>query len=311
MRLKMRSLKFSGILLALVFMLMTACSYVGIGDDDSGDNWWDGLSTQQMVDGMMIEASESQQPASRASEEGKNIQVTWSLPVKFTNWRISVKYGNDEKVIYDYEDLANREVDIEIKTGQTEWDATEVWIFKFFHKVIVIPTQFIVTYKIEMIDHNGDKYENVVSFMVFPENRKLNVSLNANEIESGALSSLYYIQPYQVLPICHIPEGSTKVFDDIHADNGTFSINLNSFHDVQFAILTDFTYQNWDGITKIAHYSNTSYCKVTKEENPNDGAEATFKYAFEDLPITRLSAERDGKFDYNDVVFYVDVVNPN
>ena len=62
------------------------------------------------------------------------------------------------------------------------------------------------------------------------------------------------------------------------------------------------------------HFSNSSYCKVSKLDTPNtiDGkvVEATLQYEFEDLPINRLKYEDEGYFDYDDVVFTVDIIKP-
>jgi len=282
--------------LLVAFMTM-ACSYVGPDANDEPASSLKGLTTQQIVEGMEIKANVTS--SSRAVEdesENPEISVTWACPIFFTNWSITYKVAGDTD-----EDTWHP-VSSSVSCERSDVD-TDVYKYSFKHCPIFSTTEYIVYYKVSMQDHNGAWYSNIVSFMVYPKNRQLRITLS-DETDAGAPSTLYglWASNCVLFPSIH------EIFDN---DNipATKDVSLAAYSPVIFAIETDFSYMNWSGIDMVIHVSNSSYCKAIKVETPSD-AEARIKYSFEDLPITRLWAEPEGSFDYNDVVFFVDVLEP-
>ena len=77
-----------------------------------------------------------------------------------------------------------------------------------------------------------------------------------------------------------------------------------------FYVQTDLSSYNFDELV-LVRSSNSSFCRV-EELTPNTpNVKFRLKYSFEDLPLSALSHENGGAFDFNDVVLYVDVLEPS
>jgi len=288
-------------------VLIVSCYDVAYDKDDGAaatGNWWDGLSTKQIVEGMEITASE---PVSKASKDtnpttnlNQEIEVSWVCPIEFLGWSVKYKIigladgdntqGDDGWVTLD-EDISIVKLEIEKDTFK----------YKFKHCPFFSTTQYIVYYKIIMKEHNAaEPYENIVSFVVRPESRTLRISLSP-ETENGVPSQLFgHWISNCLFNIVH----PIKISDYVSQD-----ITVSPCTHVFFWIDSDF--RSKFGKT-VRHYSNSSYCKVEKLSEPNSIpgkiVEATLKYNFEDLPIDKLKEEPSGYFDYDDIVFTVDVI---
>ena len=277
----------------IIFIL--SCYDVKYDDDDdsSGGNWYDGLSTKQMVEGMEIIAK-----AANSKSTASEIEVSWVFPTYITKW--AVKYRIDS---YDgNEDVDWSEPDITITNKEVQENSYKQYKYFFGHKITFKTTQYIVYYKISMTDTNGEEYENIVSFLVYPDARTLRVTYAASE--SSVDCSVYgaWISTC-IFNIIKTAAGSS----DLPGDYAEFT--LSAYSPVFFWIDSDFASKGLDTVT---HYSNSSYCKVTRLASPSTIAgktvEATLKYSFEDLPQDMLKYEDGKAFDYDDMVFYVDII---
>jgi hypothetical protein len=163
-----------------------------------------------------------------------------------------------------------------------------------------------------MTDHNGEVYDNIVSFMIQPPSQKLKITV-LSETNAKADSKLALIKAFHESPFEPLQDSEYFTIFDVVQDN----IGVSALHElapkkpVQFAIKTDFKKypQVYSIVKEAVHYSNTSYCKVTKVANPDPtNIIARIKYQFEDLPANMVDKDNFGYFDYNDVVFLVDIL---
>lgn len=170
----------------------------------------------------------------------------------------------------------------------------------------------LATLKVSLPDHNtGVPVESIVTFMVAPD-KDIRVSLV--EASAVAPSSLY--GQYSSV------EGSlfswNLVFKDMQNFVGGVDMpevkilkdSLPAFSPVKFYIESDFSGTGWDFEEDVVvHESNTSFCKVTEvtQDVPADTM-WRLKYSFEDLPLEKSAIEANGLFDYNDLVFYLDIL---
>lgn len=273
----------------------------------SSGNWWDGLSTKQIVEGMEITASSSTSKLTKDTVPTTNvdqkIEVSWVCPIEFLGWSVKYKIiglANGDNTTSDDDGWVPLGETVSIEKLDIDKDTFK---YKFIHCPFFSTTQYIVYYKIIMKEHNeAVPYENIVSFVVRPNSRTLRISLSS-ETENGVPSQIYghWI--------------SNCLFNIVHpikiSDYEPIDIDVSPYTHVFFWIDSDF---NAKFGTTVRHYSNSSYCKVEKlsetnvSEIPGETIEATLKYSFEDLPIDKLKEEPDGYFDYDDIVFTVDVI---
>jgi len=281
-------------MISLVFLLSCYDVDYDKDKDESESQWWDGLTTKQMVEGMEIKAMPVTNKTSKSSSSAdQNIEVTWVFPTYITNWGIQFKIDS-----YDGTDNVDW-CSIEPVILTTEVDKY-TYKYKFTKCITLKTTQYIVYYKIIMTDTNGEKYENIVSFLVYPQDRTLRVTFK--DSEATVDSTVYGAWV------------SSCLFNLIHTvpSSGQYKdFTLSSYSPVYFWINSDFSGK---GLGTVTHYSNSSYCKVTKLATPSSisgkTVEVTLQYSFEDLPIDMLSSEDSGYFDYDDVVFTVDIIKP-
>jgi hypothetical protein len=271
-----------------------------------GSSWAEGLTTQQIVEGMLITANMSETAARTTVADSTEVEVSWECPIDSNDW--AVDYSMDGE---DWTALSSNVID---ETAKTVSDpsasfsitickatiATDVYRYKFKHLPVFLTSQYIIYYKIKMKDSNGVWYDNIVSYMVLPQNRTLRVTMLLGEMSADVSSILTGYFNGCLLNL------NTHKYDTTTAAPQDFT--LNAFSPVFFGIETDFAQK---GFGKVRHYSNSSFCKTVKIPTSNISGktvEATLKCSFEDLPLSRLQFEPSKKFDYNDVVFKVDII---
>ena len=167
--------------------------------------WTDGLTNEQIIKAMPIVVDEVvQEDAESDAENGvvtvqlaqedpseKEVMVTWALPdgaLPFATWNV---YEGADDGTWD-------PIDAEV----TELSASEVLEVEKYYPNFPYPVKFfgfrcwcsffeqhIKYFKIEMIDHNGDPYENIVSFMVWPYANPLRITLS-DETSASAPSEV-------------------------------------------------------------------------------------------------------------------------
>lgn len=281
-------------IISVVFLM--SCYDVAYDKDDgaaaTSGNWFDGLTTEQAVKAMDVKAN-----VTATSKDGEeSAVVTWAFPheldLGFAAWTISVQTTD---MVDGKPSIFNI-----ISDGTLEWvekDEEVLYTWKGLWKKEY--EQKLVTYKVTMKDHtdphNQKEYDNIVSFCVYPNPVKLRIKSLASERKSPAELFGYW---------------RSKWYDICRRE-----INFNV--DLDYTIPEEAPLRPWSHVTfKIKsyhsfgvteHLSNSSYCK-TEITKKSDGALATLKYSFEDLPINKISDEPTGYFDYNDVVFTVDVI---
>ncbi len=269
--------------------------------------WTEGLTLGEVVQKMEITVDKASPQTSTANasvqlnttgDDQDQLYIYWWVPKALFDKHLGSGDGNgwvvQKKVDSDEWKTISNEIKREVITG-SEYT---YYKFSFFGMRTYTGNEKIITYKIRMTDNNDQEYENIVSFMVTPQDRKLQITLQ--EAEAAAPSTLW---------IAHI---GSKIFDhlwnvkEVKLPASTTYLPAN--HNVIFMMEADFTGLGY-AEQKVVRYSNTSFCRVTSVEAPT-GVEARFKYAFEDLPLTEVASEGSGQFDYNDLVFHVDVMKP-
>jgi hypothetical protein len=272
-------------------------------------SWADGLSTDQVISAMPIEVTDDALEEEGAAEAPevmgirvrrlamnddtniKYLRLSWFLPIRpwveDVTWRVF--HRNDDG------EWSRVEVDIDVEEVDGE--------YHYQTKCgIELIGQRIVYFKVQMVDNNDDEYENIVSFFVYPNDRRLRITLS-EETSADAPSELFigFREWFRLFWDIHELELPTS--KEVEED-------LSSWTTVLFLLKADFS-QWFDGDeASVVRKSNTSYCKVTTVDPPDDTVEARLRYSFEDLPITRLANEPSGYFDYNDMIFFVDILNP-
>ena len=298
---------------------LIGCSYVGPNSEQG--NWWDSLSRQEVFEATTVVINGSDVDGSRADGDTitKDIDITWALPFELPvcpnggAFTITWSYNED---FSEPKDVAIDDADMSVVKGKVAWEVSDVFVYKFCKYFSFKANEYIVYFKLNMTDHNGAKYQTIVSFMVFPKDKTLRIRTAPAESDAGAINTLYRINCTQFTPTVNLPADATLLFDDAALDEAAASTSktqiLDALNLFQLAILTDFSGLTGDDL-KLARYSNTSFCKVIPVAKVS-GADATLKYSFEDLPLQMLGTEAPGsdgvrRFDYNDVVVYVDIMD--
>ena len=328
-----------GVVFSVVAFMFAACTNMESNNTAGDESWAEGLTPQQIVSSMPVTVDLAQPANLQAAGVIKMnatgsvpedaVKISWRLPEyictreEYKNFwgpiwvPVCVEHGWTApwEILGQNEDgtwttLANEATVEEVEdsiTGELSFEFTAyISRFGFYYK-----NDMLATLKVALPDHNtGEMIESVVTFMVAPQ-KPIRVTLV--EASADAPSSLY--GQYSVADLWNWQ----LIFEDMQNLNGVdlpsetiLDSQLPAFAPVKFSIETDFSAPKWGfENTTVRHESNTSFCKVTevsRSEIKEDDVMWRFKYAFEDLPLEKASFEAGGKFDYNDLVFYVDVL---
>jgi len=278
--------------------------------------WTDGLTNQEIVEAMEITVD--QIPADAAadvtvengigtsrlaetSSDGIDLQVTWAVPIGNLPHAIWVVYEGDEDGNWIKLD------DVEVWSEVLEVEKVTRYGFRRHCN----PTsQYIKYFKIQMNDENGDSYENIVSFMVWPEPNPVRITLS-DETSADADSTISILFNDEDYFSWLLPGQTMPAEQVITPEDAPVNFDLQPLFSVKFKLETDFTGWGFDEDT-TTHYSNTSFCKtqkVTDDTVPSDTV-SRLRVAFEDLPLGQVNTEPGNKFDYDDVILYVDFLRP-
>ncbi|HOP28353.1 MAG TPA: hypothetical protein P5120_18230 [Spirochaetota bacterium] len=286
-------------IISVVFLM--SCYDVAYDKDDGAaatGNWWDGLNTEQAVKAMDIKADIS---STSKSDTDQAVEVTWAFPhvldLGCSAWTISVQTTS---IIDGTPSVFEVITDGELTRVIADEEVLYTWKGLFCHTY----EEKIVTYKVTMKDHtdpaNQKEYDNIVSFIVYPNPVTLRITSLASERKSPAELFGYW---------------RSKWYDICRRElnfNVDIEYNLPEEEPLRPWSHVNFKIKSYHSFGVTEHWSNSSYCKVTKEEPTDEekssGIKARLKYSFEDLPINKISQEPTGFFDYNDVVFKVEVI---
>ena len=232
-----------------------------------------------------------------------DIDVSWILPTRASSWTQAVQYrieSYDGSEDIDWTDIDTVPVARESQVTDS-WSWTE---WHFFHHHHYTAYQYIIYFRVQLTDANGETGQNIVSFMVTPNSRMVRLTYASSE---AAVNSIIYggwinDAIFNIYPAI----AATGTQAAVPGHFVEFSTAANQ--PVYFWIASDFSSKGWGN---VIHYSNSSYCKVTRispRSIPGRTVEASLMYSIEDLPQNQLSSEDDGYIDYDDVVFYVDII---
>ncbi len=272
--------------------------------------WTDGLTTEQVIKAMPIVVDEVQSDDAVASAAyaltaasggedvsdsvQKEVMVTWALPkgwLPFADWK--VYEGTDDQTW--------QAIKVDIVKSE---DALEIDSYSFKYLCFFTLEQHIKYFKIEMVDHNGDTYSNIVSFMVWPLSNSIQITLS-DETEASASSDISIMLNGGWDTMWNYTSATELPLTEQYPTAGK---EIPPWTSVRFQIETDFT--DWGFEDDFStHVSNSSFCKVTKVAGyPKGDVQSRLKYSFEDLPLDQVGNEPSKEFDYNDVVLYVDIM---
>ncbi len=303
--------------------------------NDNTTSWADDLTIEQAVSAMLVTVDSVQDESSEIvvnngvattssalTEDDQAVKVEWNLPVLMA-CEIANFYGANFDCTGKYFDLINwkwKEIwKISTSSDGISWETvnedidvveeTDGYKFSVRHKC-KSGTQFINYFKVALPDSNGSNpAESIVTFFVYPKDSDLVVTLS-EETSAKAPSSLFagynYLSGWEWYPLWE------NINDEVLPASQSMIGNLPPWTPVIFKIDTDFSdYDFGPGLERVIHKSNSSFCKVTMVEDETqipEGVAWRLMFKFEDLPIDRVSLEPEKKFDYNDVVIYVDIM---
>lgn len=284
-----------------------------VEETETTTNWTEGLTRQEIIESMPAWVEAAGVEEDEAAVEN-NIGVSthalgcYAKPVvKYCLPKVVEFYDaeNDEMKTYNVDDFKWR---IWVKNffGDSWQLITPIinsilygneYIFSFEDEPLS-DGQTIRYYKLENVDDlNGVSYDTVVTFAVSPNSNPIRVTLS-DETDAAATSDLLLNGAMLWQDINQQPTPQTQTLVE-----GTVSPCIP----INFQIQTDFT--GWDfGPYEFPHTSNSTFCKVTVEDPTSADVAQRIKYKFEDLPISQVSVENGHKFDYDDVVVYVDLL---
>jgi len=298
-------MKIRGIIYFFAFLsIVYLISCHGVNYDkksDSDNNWYDDLTDEEIIDWTEITTD-----GSIDSNKNLSVSVSWECPIKKSDWSIQYSYtGNDgewtalSSQVIEASDKSRAYDLIIYKSEVTSGNSTS-YKYTFSHKTSLTDQQYIVYYKIIMTDSADNSYDNIVPYVIFPQGKTLRVTVSS-ECESLMASDIYAAWNKTTPIFRHV---RTSQIPSESVENTLLNTSSIVFH-----IATDFSSRGLGELVK--HYSNSSYCKVTKLSTPNiiDGktVDATLKFSFEDYPKELLSFY-PAVFDYNDIVFTVDII---
>lgn len=304
-------------MVGIVFLM--SCYDVQLDKETAAnENWADGLDQAVIIERMPVtteaKLSETKAGETKAGETNCEVEVSWECPIDTDNWAVEVSdNGVDYKALDvemegDSKGVTGSEIITIVKTPCYTVDAVVYYTYSFkCNWVIVDDINYIGYFKIMMPTANWtpdkpDYFYTITSFVVFPEGRTLRVNVISSDAD--ARSDIYY----------NLASGA--LFTGVKKGNVPASPverNLGEYRLAYFSILTNLADIGRSG--KVRHYSNSSYCKVTKISDGTvdmgDGhkIEATLMYEFEDLPCNLKGYEPGLTFDYDDIVITVDIIN--
>lgn len=279
-------------------------------DKAADENWYEGLTEGQVMEGMEIKGSLNTAAASTKAEgDVQEVEVTWEWPLELDEptWEVNYRIDSDEADNVESGELYNGKIysetsskaslnDVKVTYAQTG----SIVYLTLCAKITWCSPQTLLTVEVRMLDSNNVPYYNTVTFLVAPY--AMNCKIRPGVSDAEALSKLYKAQPSILQSIVNL-----DAF--LYQSGNVFTMPVDSwtiaqYRPVFFGIESNFSSK---GFGTVRHQSSSSYCKVTRDTTAS-GARATFKYSFEDLPKDRLRYEPGKAFDYNDVVFYVDLL---
>jgi len=295
-----------------------SCYDVAYDKDDGAaatGNWWDGLSKQQIFQLQEIKGNMSDVASSKdISTDGvdKEIQVAWEWPtdVAEPEWEIFAKMDNEDgttagpESVYPVASKAGNTINMIVVSFDRKKDPTGVkTLICVTLKLKWCTLQTLLTIDVKMKDSNGAEYWNTVTFLVAP--CAMEMTITPGNSSAVAVSTLYLAQlcPLQGLDLLINPSHTQYLYksSNLISRATTVTKTLNAWDNVFFGIESDFNYR---GYGKVKHISSSSYCKV-KRISANNKIPVIFEYKFEDLPQDKIQDEPLGSFDYNDVLFTV------
>lgn len=269
----------------------------GVSTSSSSGNWTEGLTTKQIVEGMEIKANISNDSTtSKCTDcEEEVFELVWVLPVFIGgNWSVySLALGEDTDD--DWELLLDTVTSEKISDGY--------WKYTCKTKRTWVPNEYLISYKVCLTDANNKTFTNIVSFSVLPNDATLRITIDPASERNTAkttLAGFWLTKEWKLY--CNIESYWTPVPIE---SNAITNANAKSYVPVYFRIKSDLTAQ---GLGIVTHYSNSSFCKTSKITPNAIDALATFQFKFEDLPLEQLRNEPDGAYDYDDVIFKVEVL---
>ncbi|MBN2718354.1 MAG: hypothetical protein JXX14_21095 [Deltaproteobacteria bacterium] len=327
----------------MALLAMTGCTTMSpeTGNDDLTPvvAWTDGLSAEQIVEAMPVWVDEAPSDSESSADtdggnEAEDYQISWTVPadtIADVDWKIYVSSLVDdawipippdayvitketdtvENVTYDvYTAVVPGSVVLPSTIdSDTAVDTVEVSDTDTVSEDTAADSEntnapIVVDYRVAMVDPSGNETTTEVSVVVIPPGHPVRVTFS-EQTSANAPSG-----------VTAIYNGIEEVLWSVGALSGDLlpqtvflSQTIADKSLLSFTVNTDFTGYGFDE-THVARSSSSSFCKVS-EESPNDSdVHRRLKFKFEDLPLSALSYESGGVFDYNDVVLFVDIMNP-
>ena len=290
-------------------------------------DWTNGLSEEQVVAAMPVtispietevvdsDSATSTEAISRTTDAH---QITWQVPedsLSPQDWNVYIKTDDDTWTEIDPET-----VEISVETVDVDGQMYDEY-------TVTVPVETegaedtdgdsdsdtstdagengdspVTDYMIEMVDEEGNETATEVSIVTLPEEHQIEVTLS-DETNASAPSGVTAVyngvkeQLWQVQRLNTLSLPQTVSLQNSLSDGAS----------LVFVIYTDISDYSHDE-TMQERASNSSFCRVEEVTPPSEQVLYRLKYSFEDLPLSGLIYETDGKFDYDDVVLYVDVL---
>ena len=297
--------------------------------------WTDGKTTEEIVDKMSTNAEnvdpetagsdtlQGTNTDSSASVSGDRYRISWQVPagvLQPSGWKISAIDPTDETddtgteldpttidvikdtvtvddVPYDVYSVIVPAIEPVVDTDTPD-DTDTTGSAQTPHKPVV--TDYVVT----IVDENGDEASTEVTVVNVPPEYSVRVTLSdeTNATAPSGVTALFNgskktLWPVESLSSLTLPQ------------TVTLPATVAGKEWLSFEVQTDFTNFDFDE-TVLVRSSSSSFCIIDQIPVDDPAIYARLKYQFEDLPLSALSLESSGAFDYNDVVLIVDILNP-
>ena len=254
-------------------------------------DWSDGLTEKEVLSKMEVSVE--------VDTAGTGNVITWQVPegaVDVDEWGICRKDAGDE-----WECIEGASGKIIMDTETEEGISYVNAVYKY---VDTDDTDSSLTteYKIVSTDDSGEEVSNQVTQLNFPTGSTFTVTLS-EESEASAQSGIELIYNGEKQTLWEIQKSSGLALPQ--------SINIDTplSADANLQIIVTSLFPNYEE-SVVVRTSSSSFCLIEEVTPLSAASIARLKFSFEDLPLTRLSAEAGGVFDYNDVVLYLDVLAP-
>lgn len=261
----------------------------GENTETSDEDWIEGLTPQQIVEGMDVTAI-------AVNDDLKVFKVIWILPTPLEGtWSLkSCTFGENDSE--NWETLTDQVSSEAIASGVK---------YSFYNQSTWYYGQYLITYKICLTDKDGTTYENVVSFLILPANGCIRIKIDPASQRQTEKTSLY---GFWLTKEWYTYWNVDYYWSSISLDSDAVTIVKDKASlPVCFKIISEMTDK---GLGIVTHYSNSSFCRIERLSKAADASDtlATFKFSFEDLPINQLRYETTRSFDYNDVIYTVEIL---